>query len=57
MSTHATFIEEDYIINFKPKSQIILEELDLAQEQIKLPVYLLIIPLIPMHVQKGEKVP
>ena len=27
VSTHATFLEEDYISNFKPKSQIILEEI------------------------------
>ena len=35
VSTHATFLEEEYISNFKPNSQIILEELALAQEQIE----------------------
>ena len=27
-STHATFLEEDYKNNFKPKSEVVLEELD-----------------------------
>ena len=57
MSTHATFLEEDYISNFKPKSKIILEELDSAQEQTEPPVSWPLIPLIPMHVQRGENVP
>ena len=33
VSTHVTFLEEDYINNFKPKNKIILEELTSAQEQ------------------------
>ena len=57
VSTHATFLEEDYISNFKPKSKIILEELDSAQEQTEPPVSWPLIPLIPMHVQRGENVP
>ena len=57
VSTHATFLEEDYISNFKPKSKIILEEFDSAQEQTKPPVSWPLIPLIPMHVQRGENVP
>ena len=28
VSTHATFLEEDYMNNFKPKSKVVLEELD-----------------------------
>ena len=56
MHTHATFLEEDCISNFKPKSQIILEQLALAQEQTKSPVFWPIIPFIPMHVQKGKNV-
>ena len=32
MSTNANFFEEDYVNNFKPKSKVILEELDSAQE-------------------------
>ena len=57
VSTHAIFLEEDYISNFKPKSKIILEELDSAQEQTEPPVSWPLIPLIPMHVQRGENVP
>ena len=57
VSTHAIFLEEDYISNFKPKSKIILEELDSAQQQTELPVSWPLIPLIPMHVQRGENVP
>ena len=57
VSTHTTFLEEDYISNFKPKSKIILEELDSAQEQTEPPVSWPLIPLIPMHVQRGENVP
>ena len=50
-------MEEDYISNFKPKSKIILEELDSAQEQTEPPVSWPLIPLIPIHVQRGENVP
>ena len=28
VSTHATYLEEDYMNNFKPKSKVVLEELD-----------------------------
>ena len=27
-STHVTFLEEDYMNNFKPMSKVVLEELD-----------------------------
>ena len=57
VSTHATFLEENYINNFKPKSKIILEELASAQEQIEPPVSWPVLPLLPMHVQRGENVP
>ena len=30
VSTNAKFFEEDYVNNFKPKSKVILEELDSA---------------------------
>ena len=30
VSTHATFLEADYMNNFKPKSKVVLEELDLV---------------------------
>ena len=32
VSTNAKFVEEDYVNNFKPKSKVILEELDSTQE-------------------------
>ena len=51
--THATFLEDDYIKNYKPKSKIILEELASSQETRKT---LEISPQIPVYVQKGENV-
>ena len=54
VSTHATFLEEDYVNNFKPKSKVILEELDSAQEPPKPPEFGPIVPLFPVHVQRGE---
>ena len=39
VSTNAKFFEEDYVNNFKPKSKVILEELDLAQESLKPPEF------------------
>ena len=32
VSTHATFLEEDYMNNFKPRSKVVLEKLDLVQD-------------------------
>ena len=32
VSTHATFLEEDYMNNFKPKSKVVLEELDSVRD-------------------------
>ena len=28
VSTHTTFLEKDYMNNFKPRSKVVLEELD-----------------------------
>ena len=28
VSTHATFLEKDYMNNFKPRSKVVLEKLD-----------------------------
>ena len=53
VSTHATFLEEDYMNNFKPKSKVVLEELDSVQD----PPQTLIFPLLfPVDVQRGENV-
>ena len=51
VSTNAKFLEED---NFKPKSKVILEELDLAQESPKPPEFGPIMPLFPVRVQQRE---
>lgn len=57
MSTHVTFfLEENSIYNLKPKSRIIIEELDLTQEQIEPNVFCPIFPLISMHVQRWDNV-
>lgn len=53
MSTHATFLEENYINNFKPKNKVIFEELDSAQDPPKSPVSEPIILLFSVHVQRG----
>ena len=51
VSTHITFLEEDYINNFKPRSIVVLEELDSIcdpQETLSFP------PLFPIDVQRRE---
>ena len=54
VSTNAKFLEEDYVNNFKPKSKVILKELDSAQESPKPPEFAPIMPLFPMRVQQRE---
>ena len=54
VSTNAKFFEEDYVNNFKPKSKVILEELDSAQESSKPPEFGPVVPLFPVHVQQRE---
>ena len=54
MSTNAKFFKEDYVNNFKPKSKVILEELDSAQESPKPPKHGPIVPLFPVRVQQRE---
>ena len=54
MSTNAKFLEEDYVNNFKPKSKVILEELDSAQGSPKSPEFGPIVPLFPVCVQQRE---
>ena len=39
VSTNAKFLEEDYVNNFKPKSKVILEELNSSQESPKPPEF------------------
>ena len=55
VSTNAKFFEEDYANNFKPKSKVVLEELDSAQESPKPPEFGPIVPLFPVRVQQREK--
>ena len=54
VSTNANFFKEDYANNFKPKSKVILEELDSAQESPKPPEFEPIVPLFLVHVQQRE---
>ena len=51
VSTHAAFLEEDYMNNFKPRSKEVLEELDLVRSPEETPNFL---PLFPIVVQRGE---
>ena len=52
VSTSSKLFEEDYVNNFKPKSKVILEELDSAQESPKPPEFEPIVPLFPVRVQQ-----
>ena len=54
VSTSAKNLEEDYVNNFKPKSKVILEELDSAQEPPKPPEFGPIVPLFLVRVQRRE---
>ena len=54
VSTNAKFFEEDYLNNFKPKSKVILEELDSTQESPKPPEFGPIVPLFLVRVQQME---
>ena len=54
VSTNAKFLEEDYVNNFKPKSKLILEELDSTQELPKPPEFGPIMPLFLVLVQQRE---
>ena len=54
MSTNAKFLEEDYVNNFKPKSKVILEELDSAQKLPTPPEFGPVVSLFPMRVQQRE---
>ena len=46
VSTNAKFFKEDYVNNFKPKSKVILEEIDSAQESPKPPKFGPIVPKV-----------
>ena len=54
VSTNEKFFEEDYANNFKPKSKVILEELDSAQESPKPLEFGPIMSLFPVRVQQRE---
>ena len=54
VSTNANILEEEYVNNFKPKSKVILEELDSAQELPKPPEFVPIVPLFPVCSQRRE---
>ena len=50
VSTHTTFLEEDFMNNFKPRSKEVLEELDLVRSPKETPNFL---PMFPIDVQRG----
>ena len=54
VSTNAKFFEEDYVKNFKPKSKVIFEELNSAQESSKPPEFGPVVPLFLVRVQQRE---
>ena len=49
--THATFLEEDYMNNFKTRSKVVLEELDSIRDPRETPNFP---PLFPIDVQRGN---
>ena len=51
ISTHAIFLEDNYIKNYKPKSKVILEELASNQET---PKTLEIPPQVPIMFKEGK---
>ena len=53
VSTHTTFLDDDYMNNYKPRTKVVLEELDSVRDPQKTPNFP---PLFPVDVQKGEYV-
>ena len=53
VSTHATFLEEDYMSNFKPRRKVVLEELDSVRDPQETPNSP---PPFPVDVQREEYV-
>ena len=53
VSTHTTFLENDYMNNFKPRSKVVLEKLDSVRDPQETPNFP---SLFPIDVQRGEYV-
>ena len=53
VSTHATFLEDDYMNNFKQRSKVVLEELDSVLDPLETSNFP---SLFPIDVQRGEYV-
>ena len=53
VSAHVTFLQDDYMNNFKPRSKVVLEKLDLVREPQETPNFP---PLFPIDVQRGKYV-
>ena len=51
VSTQATFLEEDYMNNFKPRRKVVLEELGSIQDPQETPNFP---PMFLIDVQRGE---
>lgn len=56
MSTHATFLKDDYVNIFELKNKMILEEFIFAQEQLWVLVETWFAFLLFMQVQRGENI-
>ena len=51
--THTTFLEEDYMNNFKPMNKVVLKEVDSIRDPQETPNFR---PLFPIDVQRREYV-
>ena len=51
MITHATFLEDDFMKNFKPRRKVVLEKLDSIRDPQETPNFP---PFFPIDVQRME---
>ena len=51
--THTTFLKENYMNSFKPRSKVVLEDLDTVRDPQETPSFP---PLYPIDVHRGEYV-
>ena len=50
LSTHATFLEDDYMNNFKPRSKVVLKEFNSVRDPQETPNFP---PMFPVDIQRG----
>ena len=53
VSSHATFLEDDYMNNFKPRSKVVLEKLNSVRDPQETPNFP---PMFSIDVQRGKYV-